>query len=87
MPWRLQKVAGTARSVILASFPHRPDAVAKLIRKLADRYETLQVCYESGTKAVIASATSGFWRLRMAPFTASPVYHHAPIAVPRCAIA
>jgi transposase len=32
----------------LGEFPNTPDAVAKLIRKLADRYETLHVCYEGG---------------------------------------
>lgn len=32
----------------LGEFDNTPDAVAKLIRKLADRYETLHVCYEAG---------------------------------------
>jgi transposase len=29
-------------------FDNTPDATAKLIRRLAERYETLQVCYEAG---------------------------------------
>lgn len=32
----------------LGEFDNTPDAIAKLIRKLADRYETLHVCYEAG---------------------------------------
>jgi transposase len=32
----------------LGEFDNTPDGVAKLIRKLAARYETLQVCYEAG---------------------------------------
>lgn len=32
----------------LGEFDNTPDGVAKLIRKLADRYETLHVCYEAG---------------------------------------
>ena len=32
----------------LGESDNTPDAVAKLIRKLADRYETLHVCYEAG---------------------------------------
>jgi len=32
----------------LGEFDNTPDAVAKLIRKLADRYETLHICYEAG---------------------------------------
>src|SRR6185436_5726236 len=30
------------------TFDNTPDAVAKLVRKLADRYETLHFCYEAG---------------------------------------
>jgi transposase len=29
-------------------FDNTPDATAKLIRRLAERYETLHVCYEAG---------------------------------------
>ncbi len=32
----------------LGEFDNRPDAVAKLVRKLATRYETVHVCYEAG---------------------------------------
>src|SRR3954454_6438256 len=32
----------------LCTFDNTPDAVAKLVRKLADRYETLHFCYEAG---------------------------------------
>ena len=32
----------------LGESPNMPDAVAKLIRKLADRHETVHVCYEAG---------------------------------------
>jgi len=32
----------------LGEFANTPDAVAKLVRKLADRYETLHLCYEAG---------------------------------------
>jgi transposase len=32
----------------LGEFDNTPDAVAKLIRKLADRCEVLHVCYEAG---------------------------------------
>lgn len=32
----------------LGEFDTSPDAVAKLVRKLADRYETLHFCYEAG---------------------------------------
>lgn len=32
----------------LGEFDNTPDAVAKLVRKLAERYETLQFCYEAG---------------------------------------
>src|SRR3954453_4005585 len=32
----------------LGTFDNTPDAVAKLVRKLADRYETLHFCYEAG---------------------------------------
>jgi hypothetical protein len=32
----------------LGEFDAAPDAVAKLVRKLADRYETLHFCYEAG---------------------------------------
>jgi transposase len=32
----------------LGEFDNTPDGVLKLIRKLADRYETLHVCYEAG---------------------------------------
>jgi transposase len=32
----------------LGEYDNTPDAIAKLIRKLADRYETLHVCYEAG---------------------------------------
>lgn len=32
----------------LGEFDNTPDAVSKLIRKLADRYEVLHVCYEAG---------------------------------------
>jgi transposase len=32
----------------LGEFDATPDAVAKLVRKLADRYETLHFCYEAG---------------------------------------
>lgn len=32
----------------LGEIDNTPDAVAKLIRKLSDRYETLHVCYEAG---------------------------------------
>ncbi len=32
----------------LGEFANTPDAVAKLVRKLADRYETLHFCYEAG---------------------------------------
>jgi transposase len=32
----------------LGEFPNTPDAVTKLIHKLAERYETLHVCYEAG---------------------------------------
>src|SRR5450755_2898676 len=32
----------------LGEFDNTPDAVAKLIRKLAGRYETLPICYEAG---------------------------------------
>ena len=32
----------------LGEFDNTPDAVAKLIRKLADRHETLRICYEAG---------------------------------------
>jgi transposase len=32
----------------LGEFDNTPDAVAKLIRKLADCYETLHICYEAG---------------------------------------
>ncbi len=32
----------------LGEFDNTPDGVAKLIRKLADRYEILHVCYEAG---------------------------------------
>ncbi len=32
----------------LGEFDNTPDGVAKLIRKLADRYEMLHVCYEAG---------------------------------------
>jgi transposase len=32
----------------LGEFDNTPDAVAKLIRKLADRYQTLHACYEAG---------------------------------------
>ena len=32
----------------LGEFANTPDAVAKLMRKLADRYETLHFCYEAG---------------------------------------
>ena len=32
----------------LGEFDNTPDAVAKLIRKLAGRYATLHICYEAG---------------------------------------
>ena len=32
----------------LGEFDNTPDGVSKLIRKLADRYEVLHVCYEAG---------------------------------------
>ncbi len=32
----------------VGEFANTPDAVAKLVRKLAERYETLQFCYEAG---------------------------------------
>ncbi len=32
----------------LGEFDNTPNAVAKLVRKLADRYEMLQFCYEAG---------------------------------------
>ena len=32
----------------LGTFENTPDAVAKLVRKLADRYERLHFCYEAG---------------------------------------
>jgi transposase len=32
----------------LGEFANTPDGVAKLVRKLADRYETLHLCYEAG---------------------------------------
>src|SRR6201995_3423119 len=32
----------------LAESDNTPDAVAKLVRKLAERYETVQFCYEAG---------------------------------------
>ena len=32
----------------LGEFDNTPDAIAKLVRKLADRYETLHFCYEAG---------------------------------------
>jgi transposase len=32
----------------LGEFDNTPEAVAKLVRKLADRYETLHFCYEAG---------------------------------------
>jgi transposase len=32
----------------LGEFDNTPDAVAKLVRKLGDRYETLHFCYEAG---------------------------------------
>ena len=32
----------------LGEFANTPDAVAKLVRKLADRYETLHLSYEAG---------------------------------------
>jgi hypothetical protein len=32
----------------LSEFANTPDVVAKLVRKLADRYETLHLCYEAG---------------------------------------
>src|SRR4051812_30954427 len=33
---------------ISAEFDNTPHAVAKLVRKLGDRYETLHFCYEAG---------------------------------------
>ena len=48
MLWQWQSAAGLERFVISESSDNTPDAVAKLIRKLADRYETLHVCYEAG---------------------------------------
>jgi len=32
----------------LGTFDNTPDAVVKLVRKLADRYKTLHFCYEAG---------------------------------------
>src|ERR1700756_2845230 len=32
----------------LGEFDTTPDAVAKLVRKLSDRYETVHFCYEAG---------------------------------------
>jgi transposase len=32
----------------LGEFDNTPEAVVKLVRKLADRYETLHFCYEAG---------------------------------------
>jgi transposase len=32
----------------LGESDNTPDAVAKLVRKLAERYETVQFCYEAG---------------------------------------
>src|SRR5438309_6750766 len=32
----------------LGEFNNTPDAVAKLVRKLAERYERVQFCYEAG---------------------------------------
>src|SRR6201995_3139737 len=32
----------------LSEFDNTPDAVAKLVRKLGDRHETLHFCYEAG---------------------------------------
>src|SRR5436305_1309179 len=32
----------------LGEFTNTPDAVVKMVRKLADRYETLHFCYEAG---------------------------------------
>ena len=32
----------------LGEFDNTPDGVARLIRKLADRYQKLHVCYEAG---------------------------------------
>lgn len=32
----------------LGEFDNTPDAVAKLVRKLANRYERLHICYEAG---------------------------------------
>lgn len=32
----------------LGEFDNTPDRMARLIRKLADRYETLHICYKAG---------------------------------------
>jgi len=52
----------------LGEFDNTPDAMAKLIRKLADRYETLHIYYEAGPtgyglyRQVLCLGTNAWWR-------------------------
>src|SRR5690242_538734 len=48
MPLRSPRPVGRARSGIWVSSIRSPDAVAKLVRRLADRHETVHFCYEAG---------------------------------------
>jgi transposase len=45
----------------LGEFDTSPDAVAKLVRKLADRYETLHFCYEAGPTGMGCTGKSCRW--------------------------
>lgn len=55
----------------LGEFDNTPDAVAKLVRKLAERYETLHICYEAGPTAWVAEVVRAFgWTRSMPMFRA-----------------
>ena len=44
----LPRAAGREKIRYLGEFDNTPDAVAKLVRKMVDRYEAVQFCYERG---------------------------------------
>jgi hypothetical protein len=53
MPLRPPRPVDRGEVRYLGEFDNTPDAVAKLVRKLGDRYETPRFCYEAGPSGAV----------------------------------
>jgi hypothetical protein len=61
MRWRLPIAGGVGEVRFLGNVAGSPALVERLTRKLAERYDKLHFCYESGPTVTGCTGTSGSW--------------------------